>query len=410
MELTLRARASLKRKGLLSSSRINVEDVVRALIAGAKGTPLETNARARALQRSGTFRVNMHPNVGPVEIRANGDDVQVEAKAYSAGPGYHAFLVSVLDSMQTSLGLQWEWDDPTDYALKRDFAALQSRMAASFAANCASLVSGIEADGGAFRAHLFMPVSFGVIIAEQDEILTPLGPVSLEQVRHWAFSIGAELREAAAAFYMWWDQGFGGSFYRGIVLYWLWMDIRWATPLDREEADFIFGTLDCYSTALEQGADLPIPEAAITELFALVEGKLARPIADPRGIGYRRRVWTRSIGQNWRLVMPGCLEPSEEGEDDAPTYVFTADSLDVRASVYIAPSDDPEIRAGVFDREISVIDRFIEKYDRTVTVRNLARTHALGERTSVCILTITSSTPGTRLLGERIGKSLTYVS
>jgi hypothetical protein len=42
-------------------------------------------------------------------------------------------------------------------------------------------------------------------------------------------------------------------------------------------------------------------------------------------------------------------------------------------------------------------------------VRNLAKTYPLGEQTSVCIMTITSSTPETRVIGERIGKSLIYV-
>ena len=408
MELTLRVRAPLRKKGLFSSSRIKVEDVVRAVIDGAKGTPLETNARARAVGAGGPFIVNMHPKVGPVRIRAKGDHVELEVSAYTVGPGYHAFMVSVLDSMQASIGLQWQWHDPTDYARKRDFAELQSRMAASFAADCAGLVSRIEADGEAFVASLFMPANCGVIAA-QHEILTPFGPASLEQVRDWASSVGANLRAAAADFYIWWDQGFGGSFYRGLVLYWFWMDLRWATPLDHEEADFIIGVLDCYAKALELGADLPIPQLAISELFALLEGNVVRPIADSQGIGYRRRMWTRPVGSNWRLVMPGCLAPSEERNNDAVTYVFDAARLNVRASVHIAPSGDPRICSGEFDGEVSVVDHYVEELDRTVTSRNLAKTHRLGAQTSVCIMTITSSTPATRLLGERIGQSLTYI-
>jgi hypothetical protein len=56
-----------------------------------------------------------------------------------------------------------------------------------------------------------------------------------------------------------------------------------------------------------------------------------------------------------------------------------------------------------------VIEKYIEKLDQTATVRSLAKTYPLGERTSVCIMTITSTTPETRVVGERIGKSLTFV-
>jgi hypothetical protein len=407
MELVLRARAALKKKGLFSSARISLEDVVRALLAGTEGTPLEEHARARAPGPQGPFDIKLFPNGGPVEFRTDGDHVEFEAQTHAVGPGYHAFLVSVLNSMQSSLGLQWEWLDPTGYARKRDFADLQSRMAQHFCEFCADLVRQIKnSHREVFGAKIFMPDDFSVVAAA-GEFFTPFGPIAFDQLEHWASLDGPALPEAAADFNMWWDQGFGGSFYRGLVLYSLWMDVRWATPLDKEEADSIISVLDCYSTALEHRAELPIPEAAIGELFALVEGKLSRPIADPQGIGYRRRDWTRSVGENWRLVMPGCLEETDEDNDS--TWVFTTDRLDVRASVYIGPSDDPEIRAGVFAGEVSVIDKYVEKLDRTFTVRNLAKTYPLGEQTSVCIMTITSSTPETRVIGERIGKSLIYV-
>lgn len=408
MEPVLRARASLKKKGMFSSSRLNVQDIAQALLNGTEGTPLEANARARATGPNGPFTVNVHPNVGPVRIRANGDDVEVEARAYTVGPGYHAFLVSVLDSMQSSLGLQWEWLDPTGYAHKRDFAELQSRMAEYFAALCGSLLAQIDSDDSKSGAKIFLPADFGVD-AQKDEILTPAGPVSLAQLRHWASIAGRELRTAAATFYMWWDEGFGGSFYRGVVLYWLWMDIRWATPLDSDEADFIIGVLDCYKSALEHHVALPIPPEAITELFALVEGTLPRPIADKNGIGYRRRIWKRPVGRHWWLVMPGSLVPSEEGDDDKPQYVFDARGISIRASCYVAPSDDPEIRAGVFDGEISVIDRYVEKLNKTFKVRSLGRTFPMGERTQVCFLTIATSTPEMGVLGQRVGESLTFV-
>ena len=408
MDLRLRARASLKKKGLFSSSRIKVEDVVATLIAGAKGTPLEATTSSRKLGPGRPIAITMHPNAGRIFfIHADDDDLEIEAKAYTVGPGYHAFLVSILDSMQSSLGLRWEWADETGYSHKRDFADLQSRMAKSFREICAGLVKQIHAGGEATGAKIFMPANF-CVVAAKDEIFTPFGPITLKQLEDWASIDGAELRKAAAGFYMWWDQGFGGSFYRGVTLYRLWMDIRWATPLDHDEAELVMGTLRCYAAALEHRAELPVPQPAITELFALIDGNVMRPVANSHGIGYRRRAWARPVGSNWRLVMPGSLEPTEEG-DNAPQYVFATDGLDIRASVYVAPSDDEEIRAGVFDGEITNDDHEIERLGKTVRVRTLAKTHARGEETDVCFLSVTSSTPELHSLGEQIAKTLTYL-
>jgi hypothetical protein len=282
MEVVLRARASLKKKGLFSSARISLEDVASVLLAAAKGTPLEEHAQGGAPGPAGPFTIDLYPNSGTIEIRGDGDHVEFEAQTNTVGPGYHAFLVSVLDSMQPGLGLQWEWLDPTDYARKRDFADLQSRMAQCFRNLCANLVQKIkESQREVTGVKILMPRYFSAIPSE-GEFFTPFGPITFNQLEHWASLDGPALRKAAAGFDKWWDQGFGGSFYRGLVLFSLWMDIRWATPLDKGEADFIIGVLDCYAKALEHHADMPVPEEAIIELFALVEGKLARPVADPQ--------------------------------------------------------------------------------------------------------------------------------
>ena len=48
---------------------------------------------------------------------------------------------------------------------------------------------------------------------------------------------GEALEDAARSYFLWWDQGFGASFYRGLALYLLWTDATWAAPQSEEMRD-----------------------------------------------------------------------------------------------------------------------------------------------------------------------------
>jgi hypothetical protein len=129
MVIVLHARAPLKKRGLLLSSRITVDQVAAALLNGVKGTPLAPVAASQKLDLPDHFAVTLHPAGGLVALRVMADHVEVLAKTSDVGAGYHAFLVSLLESAARDLGVAWEWDDKSGYAQHRDFARLQTRMA-----------------------------------------------------------------------------------------------------------------------------------------------------------------------------------------------------------------------------------------------------------------------------------------
>jgi hypothetical protein len=317
-------------------------------------------------------------------------------------------VVSCLDSAQKALGLQWQWDADSDeagYMPDRNFAALQTNMAAFLKRLAISQLKAIDARG-ATGLQLFMSDGFGAEPRE-GEIFTHIGPVTAETLQRWAEASGDAQITNAAAFFPWWGKGFDGGFYRGLALYELWSQCRWAPPLDDAEREQIKRSISWCTEAQKLGAPPPIPESELAELRALATSDAPQPIKR-EGTGFRRRMWRWSIGDNWALRMPGEMVSSIEGEDDDPTYVFSTNDLDIRASVYVAPSDDPDIRAGAFDREISMVERRIERLNQTVAARTLAKTFAQGDRTRVCVLTITSTTPETRDLGQTIGQSLTF--
>lgn len=404
MGIVLRARASLKKKGLFTSSSITIEQVGAALIACTTGTPLE------AIAASGKMREGMsimfHPAGASVDLKADGENVVIDVETSLIGPGYHAFVVSALDNAHSKLGLRWIWDDETGYAENRDFTRLQTTMAGVLRRACADLLKRHEEHGDQADRKLFMRFDFAAI-AGPGEVFMPLGSTTVPDLRRWISAGSGDFRKEAEEFYIWWTRGFEGDFYRGIALYWLWNEVRWATPLNEEEVQSLRRVVDWSGEALRRGADFPVLKVSFDELKSLITSKESRPVPHEEGMGHRRRVWNRRF-YGWQLSMPGSLQSSVETEKGV-TFVFKAPGLDIRASSYTAPSDDPRILAGEFDGEVSLIERKIEQLQQTVTVRNMAKTYPMGTKTEFCILTITSTTPAMRDLGERIGKSLTYV-
>src|SRR4051812_46920044 len=114
MGYLLKARAPLKKRGLLLSSRITLDQVAAAILDRVKGTPLEsitTSVKPHANRRL----ITMHPGGAGLLLEETDGHVQIEAKTSILGPGYHAFLVSALESAESALGLRWEWHDEADY-------------------------------------------------------------------------------------------------------------------------------------------------------------------------------------------------------------------------------------------------------------------------------------------------------
>ncbi len=542
MELAVTVSASRKVKtGFLSSKVIPLGDVAQALIDAARDTPLEALCRARPSKfgaRDG-YLVTLYPPAGPFALIAVNDDVLLGATTSRAGPGYHAFIVSAVEKVQAKLGLKWVAQgqgDNTGYWRHHDFAGLRDAMAASFKATCRKVAAAVQEDDRDLSISL--PKDATIALAP-DEVITETGPRTRDEFRRWSELDGAALQSAAASYFPWWDAGFGGDFYAGLALHAIWMDLRWARPLDQPERNDLMTVTAWLNEAAQRGVRLPVPVEAVNEIRDLVASPNAPHFPRAEGIGYRRRsflwkldddwtlevpgslgwtrepsgglafgnnvigihatagvldaaaaaaekplpvgevavdrgfyaaddgegftldaivrtapaagqqracmikIWmadetvrdiaeavvdsvaratpgarpqaqaasegpimtTRPINRNWRLTMPQSLKQDAEDDD----FAVATEGLDIRASVYDAPSDDPRIRAGEFDGEISLVEREIEDLGVTITVRMLGKTFPLGKRTSVCVMTITSTTPEMLLLGKSIGQSLTYV-
>lgn len=403
MEFVLHARAPLKKKGLLLSSRITVDQVAAALLGGTKGTPLEPLATSDKLDLPDHFAVTLHPAKGLVALRVMEDHVEVLAKTSDVGPGYHAFLVSLLESAADRLGVTWEWDDKTGYVQDRNFVRLQTRMTEFMK----ELAGAPDKHGGsdAQLAGCRILLDSGLEVeTDEDEVLTPLGPKTVDEVLGWQQLDGAALSRAAADFFPWWGQGFGGGFYRGLALHSLWNEVRWAYPVDPKEVELAKRVLKWSKEAVNRGVvDAALQPSVLNEVGDVI---LARDnpkhFPDSEGVGYRRRMMRKRLGHGWALTIPASLG-ERAAEDDPRALLLLNHVLEIRIALGTTASRR-QLQPGEVDRR----DMQAEFRGEETILRLAARALQTSDTDEVCLLTATLQDDRYKDLAVQIVESLEH--
>jgi hypothetical protein len=417
MGLGLVARARLRKRSIFdfAAAPIEQEELLAAFRSCLDGTPLQPLSSSEPLDDGAPgFSFTVHPAEEPVEVTLAGDHAIVSAKTSSAGPGYHAFLVSCLDQIEEKFGIKWDWSgdgdeddaggDETGYALSRDFAALQAEMA-GFLKRLFSMLSEKVTREDVGKWRIAMPIDFDVETGE-GEILTQLGPLAFDEIEAIANSDAEALERAAHAYFPWWGEGFGADFYRGLALNAMWMRIGWSAPADDEEWEEIERVLGWCAEAERLGAEPALPAEAVRELRQLLETVEPSRLPAEHGIGYRRRLMRRALTGGWRVQVPGSLwELMEDGDS---TVVFWNNELTVRGSSLIArrkaeaPKDIPY---KVKPRVEFAPDKAGEGWVLTT----VAETSGDDGTVHVGILTVWMEREELRPVAERIAQSLEYL-
>jgi hypothetical protein len=345
MTLKLAALASQKVKtGFLSSSIISLADIAQAFLDTAKGTPLQVLAEAKPVKfgEQDGFAVTLFPNARPFMLSAMNNHVLFGGYTdISGGPGYHAFLVAALDTVQGKLGLHWrtqpQVDDETGYFHNRNFAGLQLTMAQHFKAKCREIAKAADDTSLIAGANIFADA---VIETHGNEVATRMGFRTVDQLRHWATLEGSELLSAAAGYFPWWNQPFDGDFYSGLALSLIWLDLRWAKPLDDGERRVLPKALSWLNEAVRLGTTPPVSVEVASELMEMVSQN-APDFPRAEGIGFRRRRFLRPLG-DWTIKIPGSLLQSR---DETGAIVFRNAVFNGHAALgVLKPGSDPEAK------------------------------------------------------------------
>ncbi|MBI5531349.1 MAG: hypothetical protein HY898_01445 [Deltaproteobacteria bacterium] len=270
------------------------------------------------LRERPTVYLNLHPAEENLELTGIGHGrLLASGKTSSAGPGYHAFVVDLLDRLARDLELVWlprtpdaDWADETGYFETRDFPRLQEEMLTWLRALARNLP---DNEGSGFEVCMPMTHHF-----EVDAFCrTPLGP----RDRAWFDSVAAD-PSRGIDFFPWWEQGTSAGYHLGVALALMWNEVRWHAPENESERMVLQRVLDSLERAFKLDPSRAFPWAEWDELLQISRRKgcvsewvhkqasHARP--DPR-IGYRRHPVKVMLTGGWSIRIPGSF--SEEWDD-----------------------------------------------------------------------------------------------
>ena len=279
--------------------------------------------------------VFLHPAAENLELTPAGSGIVCSAKTSTCGPGYHAWVVELLERAGKSLGLEWtaageEYGDETGYWTERSLEKLQHEMA-GWLHQVAKMV--LQHSDEATDLMINMPLGFPTL---DDDIhhfaITPTGP----RTREWfelAAQSPADALRLAPGFFPWWNRGQDGDFWRGLGLVLAWGNLTWTIPQDEDQAASYRLAQQAFRRAQEAGASgLPLDEMAEIEalLAADDDTPLPQPDDHPARIGYRRRRLQRPLTGNWHVTLPGYYYRQEE--DDGSTTVYWYGDRTLRGS------------------------------------------------------------------------------
>jgi hypothetical protein len=348
MGLGLSLVADVPRRGLLRRAPTQdqlFQDLAVAVgeFAGHQPSPLKDWHRSSS--SDGVLYVNLLPCEENVEFRFADGRLTCEAKTSTAGPGYHAYLVDVLDSLRDRLGLDWrseaDAEDETGYLGHRAFPRLQAAMAGWLR----GLGRHLCKHGEEMNSPLLLGMSLDFRPVTEAFAASQMGVWPREWFERLVAADEAELGRMAERFFPWWERGVTAKTLRGLGLARSWVDLRWVVPADDDERRLNESVLDCFIRAREQDRGLELPDMEVHELAALLAPDA--PLRAPRieGVGFRRRGMSLPIPGGWSIDLPGYY--GAQLEDDGETQVYWSTGRTVRASSLSFTAKTPRTPAEV---------------------------------------------------------------
>jgi hypothetical protein len=329
----------------------------------------------------GAIEIQLHPAARPVRIEASDSGaVVVNAMTVPVGPGYHTFLVSLLERMGDELAIGW--------APLATPASLEARRVGAVGAADVDPSSSIDPTGAfgsgdrrdAERGHLgwlrsaltavrdarrqgsdglHLATPPGVRFTFDGAVATVLGP----RDDAWLERALADPRVAADV-WPWVADAMDARYLLGRALSLLWLEVRWRPLLGTEEMALADEILALLRRAYPLEPGLAWPWLAWRELFQLrgLPDQSTRQLVDrgagplvggpaedgPALVGYRRRAVT-IIHEGWALDVPGSFTGTRTAEEWAGGEAGRSISL---AGVETAQDGQP-MSADLFLRQVA---------------------------------------------------------
>jgi len=269
------------------------------------------------------LRVRLHPGEEDILFTVTKGRIAALAKTSSAGPGYHAMLIGLLEDVGTRTGVTWSWQDGMDgegdetgYHEHRDFERLRQAMLEWLAIVADHL---LQADsGGAENFRVCLPIGdrpVGPRIA-----LAPMGELTREWCRGAADGNAESLKRAGVSFFTAWHCPDHAEFWASCGRYLMLWDLTWTRPEDEGQRRLYEAALGCFARARDLDPQIALPEAELREAWTLLNGTDPDRPPRPEGLGYRRGPMERALVGAWTASLPGYFRCRVIGGNKPSTY------------------------------------------------------------------------------------------
>jgi len=283
------------------------------------------------------FRVKVVPFEEDIYGEWEDGKLWISSRTNSAGPGYHAYLIDLLDGIGVA---PLEVEDETGYYQDRNFKLLQEEMTDWLKALSGKVLEMSE-DGE--NKNLSVSLSTDWYPDTEGFTNCPLGHFGKD-----LFERMVNGEDTGSEFFIWWDRPQDAAFFKNCAMNLIWCENNWLPPETDPEEEIIAATLGCLEKAyaLDPGLDYPLAEWS--ELAQLWKTKGHEPMSDalerlcsssggigePR-FGYKRGQIIQNI-RGWHLTRSGMMHYEQDENSD----IWWDDDLTIRVSIISVRSDE----------------------------------------------------------------------
>lgn len=273
----------------------------------------------------------VHPCEETVNFELSGEALICSAKTNSVGPGYHAYLIELIEKLGNSLGIKWNWNleegeeyyqDETGYFEHRNYEQLQLEMLKWLNALCRNF----DNEEG---KQLMISLPTGSPRMKLDYFaVSPIQIWGKDWFNKVAHLEPEDLPWAGMEFFIWWNKEPDSLFYKQTGIALLNVECPWHFPADDKEKK-ILSTIDkCFEQARKLDPFIELPD----EDWTAVRNFLSESETDiPQSeYGYRKHIMTFDLSDNWLIDLPGTMYRNEDGN----TIVFYDQTFTVRSLAY----------------------------------------------------------------------------
>lgn len=281
--------------------------------------------------------IYLHPAEEPIEFSVNEENnIVCSAKTSSAGPGYHAYLIALLEKMEEILRIEWIWSDEdgdigdeTGYYENKNFKQLQNEILKWLHYFSKELLKLQEEHVSEIRISL--PTDFPTIMKQEKFFaMSSLGYWEEKWFETIANSSLENISNFGIDFFPWWNKEPDALFWLKTALVLLWTDCPWHEPISEGEVNLYYLIHDCLEEAykLNKGLEFPWHEWMQILTYLKDEKKIEKLKSiipsdySLHHIGFHKEIMLQSLTGGWKIEVPGYFYNELERNGETSLYWY----------------------------------------------------------------------------------------